>query len=227
MPTRVDPWQAHVTRSIRAIAATVDGLVERGVNDRWLPPARHPTRKEQDRTDRADGMFRSTPTSPGRGHTVSDPTNRAVETWETDVQQAATVLWDLVCDAQTLVETFRLATPAPPVPDLVHHEATYRAPERFTVNLDPERCRLWATEAADWLIDMTGQLARVLPAELDQDRATGHAEWWRSTCRRAHRKLDVPAPKQKRLVYCRYHPDRLAKYRRAELCQSCYDSVRV
>jgi len=222
----VAAWEAQVVRNLETVHRAVGTLIDRGVDDRWLPEPRQPDVKTKVKTDRPDGIFRSTPTSPGRTGSISDPTPRAVEAWETAVQQAATVVLELVGEAHTLVDTFRLAVPQPAVPPLQHHDATYTTPERWTVDLPPERCRLWTRAAIAWLTLVTVKFGAVWPSELDIDRADGHAQWWQQTCARAARRLDDKPAVQKQLIWCKQHPDVLAKYRKRELCESCYRAER-
>ena len=235
MSLMVDTWQATTNRHIQTIQAGILDVIDIGVTGDVFPDPHTPSEKEIHETDRADGMFRSTPVGTSRPSGVSRPTERRVIVAENEAQAVTTALLRLCSEAQTVVDVFELQVydeDGDPlelvVPYQRYEEATYTRDARWVVDLSPRKCRKWTVKACVWLGAVVDAMAdHWQGAEPDaMPSPYGHAKWLGGKIEGLSKRVRPERPVQKPLVHCRHHPGKLAKYRKAMLCEPCYRAER-
>lgn len=160
IPTRqqTDLWHAGYNRQLEATVAGLLDLIDCGSGSA-SPPGRRPSKREQVATDRAsdsDGLFQ--PTAKGQGRRSpgqrSDPTGRAVEQWELEVQQATTRLYACVSAAADAASSLGLTVlDERGCPVVAPNDPATRRTLSGTlvVNVSPSGCRRAVLRASGYL----------------------------------------------------------------------------
>lgn len=190
IPTQasVDSWRATVARQLDLVRAGLLDLIDCGADDR-VTRVREPGSRDLEATRRAPSgqdhrngdLFDPTPRAAGRRSPGqrSDPTGRAVEAWESAVQDAVLTLYGTVTAVDGVLGALGLAVfdeagdglSAPREPETRLSKRTGRP----LVIEHPRLCRLATLDACTWLgaaIDVLADRMRGVTDSLVGERLT-------------------------------------------------------
>jgi hypothetical protein len=218
----IDTWQSSQHHRLDTVIAALHTLIDCGPADHQ-PPPRKPTVEEIASQDRADGRFAPTPAGTSRRTGISRPVEQAVLAWELEIQKAVTELWELVATSHSVTSELALDLHAPPEPP-----TWVTANGRTLVARDPAGCRRDIQAAAAYLADVVDTVTERLRSTTHDahDGVTARATLIGGMVKRLHTRHATPPSRQRALIYCIQHPDKLAKYRGLQLCAACRQAQR-
>lgn len=231
---QVDAWQARTHRMLDRIQTAVLDLVDCGTTDPTPPPARRPSRAEEDATYRPGDDYQPTLKAAGQRSGVSDPTGGQVLAWQAQVRRATTQVAGLVSQVVELDERLALRPldehgerlDEPVGLEVVQVEATYTSPARALVDAGPNQCRDYTRRARTWLGASIDRLAERWAAVASQADSQGQLAdaGLRDSAQALERSLTVvlrrvePDEGVSVCSECRRRP---LAYRQLGLCRAC------